>query len=115
MKKLQLREGAYYRNGRGEKVGPLCARITTGSPWDTYNWQWRNGDRIYKDDGENYSNDSERLIAEWVDAPVNPAPVTLSIVGTVGEVVEAFFALPQYHQAQMLRALLARVAARPIN
>lgn len=43
-----------------------------------------------------------------------PAAVTLSIVGTVGEVVDAFFALPQYQQEQMLRALLARGLAGTI-
>lgn len=114
---MKIAAGKSYLTRDGKIVGPLTVaadgawaagfvfEVVNPRPAGISSPAWKlNGSYSAFGDAEGHPHD---LVAEVL--PVSE--LTLSIVGTVGEVVEAFFALPQYHQEQMLRALLARVAA----
>jgi hypothetical protein len=69
-KPLQLEAGKYYRNRKGEKIGPIAVR-DYGGMQTTYCWVEKNNGRIYENDGTSYSPGQQDLIAPWTE-PAHP-------------------------------------------
>lgn len=68
---LQIEEGKFYRDERGDKVGPMRRHVSGRYPWRADTPQYG---RIFQDDGVNLQPElGYNLVAEWIDEPI-PAP-----------------------------------------
>ena len=70
--KLQLVEGGYYRNRKGEKIGPM----KLVSEHNNLPWPWTDGSTMFTEHGEYDTKPSEYdLIAPWTDEPQASEPI----------------------------------------
>lgn len=72
---IKLEVGKCYKTRGGWKVGPLVHRDSLYSP---YKYMTEHGERIYRENGENYEPGANDLISEW---PTHPEQGTLKEIG----------------------------------
>jgi hypothetical protein len=74
--KLQIVEGGYYVNRKGEKIGPM--KQYKPNFRSEFDWCEESRNRIYKHTGENYDPGEQDLIAPWTEPePPSAAPASV--------------------------------------